>query len=61
MRQSMANWAAYDGDKCLVEKPRIETLAKIDEERALRESIERQDKVEGQRQAKELARKTKML
>jgi hypothetical protein len=42
----MAKMAAYDGEKCLVEKPRIEVLAKIDEERANREAKERQGAME---------------
>ena len=60
MRQSMAAWAAFDGDRCLVEKPKIETLAKIDEERAKREAKERQEAIEKQRQAKERNRQNKM-
>ncbi len=42
----MAKMAAYDGDRCLVEKPRIEVLAKIDEERANREAKERNEAAE---------------
>ena len=60
MRESAAFQASQKDGKCILNTQTIKQLSLVDEEKALRESRERQDKVEGERQTRFNNRQQKM-